>query len=193
MRRREIFIELTSLLDVMLILLFVLLTQARTQTGAALSEAADARSRIESLELALADAEAGREALEERANALERRAITIEVVEENSLIVTLSVQDRGARVMTIESDEGDELRFVFDPEDETYAANKLRSSLSELMRRAGKETVFVVFQYDRSTIYQTEYALIGGVVRDLKQEARSAGVALNYIETDIRSGEERES
>ena len=182
MRRREIFIELTSLLDVMLILLFVLLTQARTQTGAALSEAADARSRIESLELALADAEAGREALEERANALERRAITIEVVEENSLIVTLSVQDRGARVMTIESDE-----------DETYAANKLRSSLSELMRRAGKETVFVVFQYDRSTIYQTEYALIGGVVRDLKQEARSAGVALNYIETDIRSGEERES
>ena len=39
MRRREIFLELTSLLDVIMIMLFVLLTQARTQTAEALSAA----------------------------------------------------------------------------------------------------------------------------------------------------------
>ena len=39
MKRREIFIELTSLLDVILIILFVLLTQARTQTADAMAAA----------------------------------------------------------------------------------------------------------------------------------------------------------
>ena len=53
------------------------------------------------------------------------------------------------------------------------------------MRDSGKETVFVVFQYDRNRIYQTEYLLIGSVVRQLKEEARSAGTALQYIETDL--------
>ena len=46
MRRREIFIELTSLLDVILIMLFVLLTQAKTQTGEALESAEAARARL---------------------------------------------------------------------------------------------------------------------------------------------------
>ena len=40
MKRREIFIELTSLLDVILIMLFILLTQARTRTAQALDTAA---------------------------------------------------------------------------------------------------------------------------------------------------------
>ena len=53
MRRREIFIELTSLLDVILIMLFVLLTQARTQTDAAISSKAEAEAAVENVRAAL--------------------------------------------------------------------------------------------------------------------------------------------
>ena len=95
MRRREIFIELTSLLDVILIMLFVLLTQAKTQTGEALESAEAARIEAQSAQAerdALLDE---REALVERADSYRRQAITVGVVEENSLVLTISVTDSG--------------------------------------------------------------------------------------------------
>ena len=187
MRRREIFIELTSLLDVILIMLFVLLTQAKTQTGEALESAEAARIEAQSAQAerdALLDE---REALVERADSYRRQAITVGVVEENSLVLTISVTDSGGRSIRIEPREGGEIRIPVESGEGNYTLNRLRSTLSGLVRDSGKETVFIVFQYDRTAIYQSEYTLIGSVVRELKDEARSADVALNYIETDIRT------
>lgn len=185
MRRREIFIELTSLLDVILIMLFVLLTQARAQTGEAMASAAEAEAAAESVQAELRETEAERDALREKVGALQREGITVGVVEENSLVLTLSVQGGDTRYALIEPREGSQLRVPLDTEDETYTVNRLRTALSGLMRDSGKETVFVVFQYDRNSIYQTEYLLLTGVVRQLKQEATGAGMALQYIETDL--------
>ena len=50
MRRRTIFIELTSLLDVILIMIFILLTQARSQTASALEAAETERMTAAKLE-----------------------------------------------------------------------------------------------------------------------------------------------
>ena len=185
MRRREIFIELTSLLDVILIMLFVLLTQAKTQTDAAVSSASEAEAAAESVRVTLSQTEADRDALAERLETLEREGITVGVVEENSLVLTLSVQGEQSRYALIEPRDGGSIRVPLDPEDETYTVNRLRAALTGLMRDSGKETVFVVFQYDRNRIYQSEYLLVGSVVRQLKEEARSAGTALQYIETDL--------
>ena len=187
MKRREIFIELTSLLDVIMIMLFVLLTQARTQADAAVSSAAEAEAAAASVQEELTRAETERDALREKVGQLEREGITLGVVEENSLVVTLSVQAGEPRAALIEPRDGASLRVALDPGDENYTVNRLRTALTGLLRDSGKETVFIVFQYDRTAIYQSEYALIGSVVRELKDEARSADVALNYIETDIRT------
>ena len=185
MRRREIFIELTSLLDVILIMLFVLLTQARTQTDAAVSTAAEAEAAAAGLQTELTRTLAERDALREQVGALEREGITLGVVEENSLVVTLSVQPGETRAARIEPRDGAALRVPLDPENDNYTVNRLRTALTGLLRESGKETVFVVFQFDRNAIYQTEYLLVTGVVRQLKQEAESAGMALQYIETDL--------
>ena len=185
MRRREIFIELTSLLDVILIMLFVLLTQAKTQADAAVSSAAEAEAAAASVQEELTRAETERDALREKVGQLEREGITLGVVEENSLVVTLSVQAGEPRAALIEPRDGASLRISLDPEDENYTVNRLRTALTGLLRDSGKETVFVVFQFDRNAIYQTEYLLLTGVVRQLKQEAESAGMALQYIETDL--------
>ena len=185
MRRREIFIELTSLLDVILIMLFVLLTQAKTQTDAAVSPRAEAEAAAENVRAELSQTQEERDALAGRLETLEREGITVGVVEENSLVLTLSVQGGESRQALIEPRDGGSIRIPLDPEDETYTVNRLRAALTGLMRDSGKEAVFVVFQYDRNRIYQTEYLLIGSVVRQLKEEARSAGTALQYIETDL--------
>ncbi len=192
MRRREIFIELTGLLDVILIMLFVLLMQAKTQTDTALSNAADAEAALLSTQEELVSLEAERDAIAESRDriadelgAWQREGITVGVVEENSLVVTLSVPGGERRSIRIEP-RGAEAQIVpVVPEDENYTFNSLHTKLSQLIGDAGKETVFVVFQYDRSAIYQADYALVGRVVLQLKQEAKSADIALNYIETDI--------
>ena len=186
MRRREIFIELTSLLDVILIMLFVLLTQARSQTLAAGEQAEAAAEETAALQAQLLEAEGERDALAEELDALQREQITLTVVEENSLVITLSLQGDAARSIRVEPRDGVTVAIPVDPEDEAYTVNKLRSTLTALMKDAGRENVFVVFPYDRTQIYQAEYLLVGTVVRQLKEEARSAGVALSYIETDIR-------
>ena len=185
MRRREIFIELTSLLDVILIMLFVLLTQAQTQTNEAVASVAEAEAAAESVRTALLETESERDALQARVGELERAGITIGVVEENSLILTLSVEGPQPRLIRIEPRGMESIYVPVDTEDENYTVNRLRTTLSELVRGSGKETVFVVFQYDSGAIYQTEYLLVGNVMRQLKQEAKSAEVALQYIETDL--------
>ena len=187
MRRREIFIELTSLLDVILIMLFVLLTQAKTQTGEALETAEAARLEAQSAQAELDALRDEREALAERVDSYQRQEITVGVVEENSLVVTSSVREGEPRSIRIEPRDGGEIRIPVESGEDNYTVNRLRTTLSGLVKGCGKETVFIVFQYDRTAIYQTEYTLIGSVVRELKDEARSAGVALNYIETDIRT------
>lgn len=187
MRRREIFIELTSLLDVILIMLFVLLTQAKSQTGEALETAEAARIEAQSAQDELEALRDEREALLEQVGSYRRQEITVGVVEENSLVLTLSIDDLGERAIRVETRGGEETRIPVGSGEDNYAVNRLRSVLSGLVKESGKETVFVVFQYDRTAIYQTEYTMIGSVVRELKEEARSADIALNYIETDIRS------
>ena len=185
MRRRQIFIELTSLLDVILIMLFVLLTQARTRTDEAVASAEEAAKAAESVRTELTETAAERDELQERVGRLEREGITLGVVEENSLVLTLSVGDGAARQIRVEPRDGGQLLLPMDTEDANYTVNRLRTTLTGLIRDSGKETVFLVFQYDRNQIYQAEYALIGSAVRQLKQEAEGLGAALQYIETDL--------
>ena len=77
MRRREIFIELTSLLDVILIMLFVLLTQAKTQTDAAVSSRAEAEAAAENVRAELSQTQEERDALAGRLETLEREGISV--------------------------------------------------------------------------------------------------------------------
>lgn len=192
MKKREIFIELTSLLDVILIMLFVLLSQAKLSSDEALEAAQTAESSIAVMQqeldgqkAALNEAQKENDELRDSLSAYQRNEITLGVVEENSLIVTVSVQNRDARCILVEQKDSGSVTVALDGENMNYSANKLRSTLNNMMQQAGVDTVFVVFQYDRGSIYQSEYQLIGNVVRELKAEAKALDIHMNYIETDI--------
>ncbi len=185
MRKREIFIELTSLLDVILIMLFVILSQAKLQTDEALGQSAQAETRLETVQQELEAAKGENAQLIEQVEKYQRQELSLGVVEENSLIVTVSVQQGDMRHILVEEHGGLSQSVALDTEDINYSRNKLRSTVSNLISASGKQTAFVVFQYDRQSIYQSEYQLIASVVQELKTEAKERDIALNYIETDI--------
>ena len=202
MKKRTIFIELTSLLDVILIMIFVLLTQARAQTAEAIEDAAADRAALKEILRELKDeqaAAAGREeslkaeigALESKAADLEtqveelgRQLLTEDLVMDNSLVLTISVAADTSILLEVR--EGESIRIPYDWNDSTYAVNRLRSLLYEQLGLAEGRTVFLVFQYDRTAIYHAEYETILQVVQGTKLEASQKEILLSFIEMDVR-------
>lgn len=206
MRRREIFIELTSLLDVILIMLFVLLTQARTQTNDAIAAAEADSARAAVLEQQLADSRAEVDALrnetrdlqqeadsllsqteklQEEADSAKRRLLSRDLVLDNSLVLTVSVPDRTH--IRLETDGGGEQIISYAWEDDNYARNALLSALRQQMADGGGQAVFLVFQYDRAGIYRSQYEMIRDVLNEIKLDARQQDTALSVLELDITS------
>ena len=202
MKKRTIFIELTSLLDVILIMIFVLLTQARAQTTEAIEDAAADRAALKEVRRELKEeqaAAASREAdlaaeigsleskaadLETQVEELGRQLITQDLVMDNSLVLTLSVAADTS--IFLEVRDGESIRIPYDWADNTYAVNRLRSLLSEQLGQAGERTVFLVFQYDRTAIYHAEYDTILQIVQGTKLEASQKEILLSFIEMDVR-------
>ncbi len=190
MKRREIFIELTSLLDVILILLFILLTQAKASTAQALDTAAIAESTAQQLQTKLTAAydeqdalRAAADAQEERADALQRQLWTENLVLDNSLLLTVSVDRAGD--IRLETEGGPRIDIAYDWKDDTYAENRLRGLLLDRIRATDREAVFLVFQYDRANIYHAAYEMIKGIIQEVKLEARERDIPLSVLELDI--------
>ena len=191
MKRREIFIELTSLLDVILIILFVLLTQARTQTADAMAAAETAREDTAALEQALSDAQAQTqallletEALQEDLGSARRQLMSRDLVLDNSLLLTVSVPERDA--IRLETDSSDAQTISYRWEDDNYARNALLLALRQQITDTDRPAVFLVFQYDRETIYRAEYEMIRDVFNEIKLDARQREIPLSILELDNR-------
>ncbi len=198
-RRREILIELTPLLDVILIMIFILLTRAGAQTTEARDKTAEEAAKASELAGELQEAEGReKEALDkigdlekeleragEERDALERQLLTQGLVMENSLMLTVSVapdrtirlEQNGAALATVSYEWGDEL----------YPSNILRTMLSQQLAQTDKEAVFLVFQFDRSVIYRAEYEMIDGVMKEMKLLAAQSDLPLSLIEIDTQA------
>ena len=193
MKRRQIFIELTSLLDVILIMLFILLTQAKTRRAEALDTAALAESDAAALRMELTAAYDEQDALqaridaqEERADALQRQLWTENVVLDNSLLMTVSVDREGK--LRLETEGAAAVVIAYDWADDTYAYNRLRGRLLAELKATKREAVFLVFQYDRKRIYHAEYEMVKNVIQEIKQAAREREIPLSILELDIHEG-----
>ena len=201
MKKREIFIELTSLLDVILIMIFILLSQAKAQAKEAVDLAEAEKAAASGLEYEIeklkeeeaqmsasfAEKEAAFEkekgGLSETISALERRLVTDGLVMENSLVLTVSAGEDAS--VLVEADNGEYTRIPYDWGEDNYLKNRLTSLLTEHLGTAGDKTVFIVFQYDRTRIYHIEYEIIREVIGEIKLEAGKREIPLKFLEMDI--------
>jgi hypothetical protein len=178
MKARQIIVELTPLLDVILIMLFVLLVFSKSQVDASSSAAEQAKADTESLRQELADTQ---NALSE----LRRHERTLDVVDEKSLLLTISMQDGNIRRVRVEDESGKESFLALDSLRRKDAAYRLHDLLLNRILEWENESVFLVFQYDRNSVYHAEYDLISGVIMELKPELAEQGYHLNLIELDL--------
>ena len=190
MKRREIFIELTSLLDVILIILFVLLTQARTRTADALAAAESAMEGTAALEQELTDTQAQAEALllqtealQEELDSARQQLLSRDVVLDNSLVLTVSAPARD--VIRLETGSAGVQTISYRWEDNNYARNSLLSALRQQIAGADGQAVFLVFQFDRASIYHSEYEMVRDVFQEIKLDARQREIPLSILELDI--------
>lgn len=188
-RRRSIFIELTSLLDVILIMLFVILTQARAQADQAREEALRERNNAAAYEASL-ETEAAKssrlaaelEEAEQKAERLQRQLDSRKIVLENSLLVTLSIT--GENHILLETEEGASHVIPYEWGNEAYAYNLGRSLLFAQLEGEADKTLFLIFQYDRDRIYKAEYDMILQLVQEMKLEAAQRERLLSFMEMD---------
>lgn len=181
MKKRQILVELTPLLDVILIMLFVLLVQSKTQVQAAETDRSEAESESAVLR---AELDGARNALEEA----ERRERTLGIVDERSAIVTVSVLETSPRRILIESESGTVTYVSLDSGRSDSARERFLGALRGVVEAEGAESAFVVFQYDRNGIYNSEYELIRDCVLELKPELLREGIYINYAEIDLLEG-----
>ena len=108
--------------------------------------------------------------------------ITENLVLDNSLVLTVSCTEDGS--ILLENDGVEEALIPFSWENPNPASNHLRALLLEDLGKAGDDVVFIVFQYDRSEIFHTEYLAVGEVIRSVKLEAKQTGQQLSFLEFD---------
>ncbi|MBQ7058040.1 MAG: hypothetical protein IJM83_01865 [Firmicutes bacterium] len=189
MKRREIFIELTSLLDVILIMIFVLLTQAKAQTAKAMDEQAYKEQEAISLQEEVEDLQASLDhaweelgIVQEENDQLKRQLMTQDLVLDESLVITIRAEDDKI-IREIRDGSADSIAYTWG--NETYVSNKLRSMILQDLAETEKHAVFIVFQYDRSNIYQVEYQMIESLIQEIKTTSRDMELALSLMELDI--------
>lgn len=192
-KRKEILLELTPLLDVILIMMFYILMQ---NTFASQREIEDAKQKVEAAEQKAAGKEkeyedAAAKALENENRLKEELTVTEaklageKAFEDYVKIVTISVftngDDRRLHVVCGETDE--EIAYGWD--DLLYAKNSLGAALSKYTDNASADgPLFIVFGYDSKEIFKRDFELVQGVLSAL-------GSQNEHIYIKYSGGEER--
>lgn len=160
--KKEISLELTSLLDVILILLFLFMAQSGRQTEAAENALNEANAALDAAQNKLADAQRTAQAYAE----LDSRA--------DIITVTVEKTDDGRRISVIrENVSGDGYRkdIDFDWDNVKYAKNALNTEFRTLAaERSPEKPLFVMFLYDSGDIYNSDFQVINEAVLKLSEE-----------------------
>lgn len=180
-RRKEVLLELTPLLDVILIMLFYILMQS-TQAADARQEEADREigAMQEQMEAANANAAALVSEAESRAEALGESFAAREQELEDSLtyvkeqlgsyeafdtyaqILTIYVSNGsdGQRTIHVSDGTSDE-QISYDWDNMRYGRNGFKEILTEKLSQAEEDMpVFAVFHYNDAQIYRQDYQLV---------------------------------
>jgi hypothetical protein len=166
--KRGVFIEIAALVDVLLVILFLVMLQVtETAEAAQAAKAEAAATKVADTSVCAAQISA----LRAENSELSRKLGTYTVFEKNCLIVTISVEyGEGSRTILVESG-GNTARIALTWNNTQYAGNSLKAELGGRIRdafKAGDQMAFIVFQYDRDTIYQSDYSLVSSAVQSQK-------------------------
>lgn len=178
-RRKSVVVELTALLDVIFIMLFMVMNRSQNEAAEAQEEAAasvaqvqaEAQADIEAYKIEneqykalLEESETQRESIAAAQNRIESYEEFAEMAE----IVTVYVFDSGyKRSVKVETEQQKE-SIDFDWENMDYAREKLAEVLDSLAENA-ECPVFMVFSYNGDMIYRRDYNMVTEVMTEVQE------------------------
>ena len=194
-RRRDIIIELTSLLDVIMIIIFMVMTENSKLIGekqsaldAAQLENADLSGRLDGLETELDEAlgklgEGSLEELIERLAEAESRLESYEYMDDVVFVINVGLENRynnTVRYLSFGShtDSEQSLCEIRNDSDLNTAINLLKVFVAEYISKISSDEsnstiVYVVFSYDTHNVYQDDYAEIDEALKNAEIRANS--------------------
>ena len=164
-RRNSIGIELTPLLDVILIILFLIITRNSAETERIAEEDEQAEQHhIENEARLEAELEDSRQQSADAENIISG----YESFEEYSVIIAVGITRKsdGTRTVTL-SENGEISHISYGWDSLRYGENALRAELENMISSAGDRPVFISFNYDEDDIYLRDHQLISSVLDDL--------------------------
>ena len=173
-KRKSVIVELTSLLDVIFIMLFMVMNQSRNAAAEAQDTAAQeiamAHSQVQTMQEEvdgyreiMDEVEAEREKLE----TMNSKLNSYEVFEEYATIVSVFVIDNTYK-RTIKVDNGDNaVNIDFDWDNMDYAERTFSDALKDCINDR-ENPVFIVFSYNGDKVYRQDYNLISGVMTEVQ-------------------------
>lgn len=188
-RRKSVTVELTALLDVIFIMLFMVMSRSREAAVQAQNEAAQSVSQIRAqaeqtvseyedqmalYQQLLDEAEKDRENIASMKNELD----SFRQFREMSRMISVYVFDSGYK-RSVKIETGDVKESVdFDWENMDYA----RSQLAEILDSLAKGTeypVFIIFNYNGDLIYRRDYNMITEVITEVQSGYEKVYIKFN--------------
>ena len=161
MKTRGVFVELTSLLDVILIMMFLILFQTEEQVNIAYSDAKEEfATEIETLKEEVSENVAEKEKLSSELEALKFG------LDENSYFIIISLQapgvNRNIRTAIVEAHDKstERIDLVWDKDVRNNTFNRLGDLLSARINESDAQIIFIVFKFDSTDIYEDDHKMI---------------------------------
>lgn len=200
-RKRDIIIELTSLLDVIMIIIFMVMKensrmivdkqnalnaaqQVNSEQAGAISELS---GKLDDLEGQLDEAldklgEGGREELLEKLHAAENKLESYKAVDDVVIVLNIGLENKsGNAVRTLSYGRVSEEAQTFDnrTNDEfDVSLNKLKVFVNDHITKVlddkdNQTIVYVVFTYDSHKVYERDYEAVGDALKEAERKANS--------------------
>jgi cell division protein FtsB len=171
-RRRQTIIELTPLLDVILILLFMVMAQNAAAAAKAQETAAATAGQAES---AMQEMETEMDRLEQE-NAILRNEVSgyegfADYAQRISVTWSCDKEEKKHIYVTFAgagTEGSSPLDISYGWDSARYGENSLRNGLKQKI--SAKDPVFIFFTYDAKEIYKEDYDMIASVLADLKTD-----------------------
>lgn len=173
-KRKSVIVELTSLLDVIFIMLFMVMNRSQTaaeeaqsnaeaEVAAAQVQVETMKEEVESYRIIIDEVEADRLNLESIKNKLN----SYEVFKKYASIISVSVLDHSYK-RTIMVENGDSaVNTDFNWDNMDYAKNALSETLNSCIKDS-ENPVFIVFSYNGDKIYRQDYNMVSEVMTEVQ-------------------------
>ncbi len=205
-RKRDIIIELTSLLDVIMIMIFMVMAEnskliaekqnaldaAQTENSSNAAALDELKDENEALSEELAEAlgkldEGNAEELLDKLHAAESRLDAYQYMDDVIIVLNIGLENRYSNTVRYLSfgnpaaPEKNVIAEIHNNEELETAVNQMRVFLAEYTSQAandksGSTIAYMIFSYDPRLVFQDDYAVVDKALNDLEHKANSGNV-----------------